>query len=93
MNTVNEIEDQWMIRGVTYVNCICAWGCPCQFSSPSSYGRCEGMASGHIEEGHFNDTKLDGLNMVHVAQMARRDRGGRGHPAGDHRRARGRRPA
>ncbi|MFQ5418093.1 MAG: DUF1326 domain-containing protein [Myxococcota bacterium] len=52
------------MRGVEFANCNCAWGCPCQFNSPATHGHCEGLGAGHIEEGHFNDTRLDGLNWV-----------------------------
>ncbi len=56
------MSDRWMIRGREYGNCD--WGCPCQFSAPSTYGKCEAIVSGIIEEGYFNDTRLDGLNWV-----------------------------
>ena len=58
------MADQWMVRGVEYGNCNCAYGCPCQFSSPTTNGNCEAVLAGHIEEGHFGDTKLDGLNWA-----------------------------
>jgi hypothetical protein len=58
------VADTWMIRGVEFTNCNCNWGCPCQFGSPTTFGHCEAIASGHIEEGNFNDTKLDGLNWA-----------------------------
>jgi hypothetical protein len=55
---------EWMIRGVEYGNCNCAWGCPCQFNSPTTHGSCEAVVAGHIEEGHFRDTRLDGLDWA-----------------------------
>ena len=55
------MADQWMIRGVQFGNCNCDWGCPCQFGAPTTYGHCEAVTSGRIEEGFFNDTRLDGL--------------------------------
>ncbi len=58
------MADTWMIRGVEYGNCNCAYGCPCQFGSPTTYGTCEAAVGGLIEEGHFNDTKLDGLKWA-----------------------------
>ncbi|MBW2281503.1 MAG: DUF1326 domain-containing protein [Deltaproteobacteria bacterium] len=58
------MADQWMIRGVEYGNCNCAWGCPCQFNAPSTYGKCEAIQAALIEEGHFNDTPLDGLAFL-----------------------------
>lgn len=58
------MTDQWMIRGKEYGNCNCAYGCPCQFGSPSTHGSCEAVIGGIIEEGNFNDTKLDGLKWA-----------------------------
>ncbi len=58
------MADKWMIRGVEYGNCNCNYGCPCQFSAPTTHGHCEALASGHIEEGYFNDVRLDGLNWA-----------------------------
>jgi hypothetical protein len=55
-----------MIRGPQFTNCNCAWGCPCQFNARSTNGFCEAIGGGHIEEGNFNDTKLDGLNWITV---------------------------
>ncbi len=55
---------KWMIRGIGYGNCSCDYGCPCQFNSPTSHGNCEGVLTGHIEEGNHGDTRLDGLDFV-----------------------------
>lgn len=60
------MSDQWMVRGVEFANCNCNFGCPCQFNSPTTHGNCEALVSGHIEEGHFGDTKLDGLKWCMV---------------------------
>jgi len=62
------MADQWMLRGVEYSNCNCSYGCGCQFNAPSTHGFCEAMGSGHIEEGFFNETRLDGLNYVMLLQ-------------------------
>lgn len=58
------MSENWMIRGVGYSNCNCAWGCPCQFNAPTTHGHCEAVESGHIDEGYFDDTRLDGLNFA-----------------------------
>jgi len=58
------MSDKWTIRGREFSNCNCAYGCPCQFGSPTTYGNCEAIGSLEIEEGHFNDTPLDGLYAV-----------------------------
>jgi hypothetical protein len=60
------MQDKWMIRAKEFSNCNCAYGCPCQFNSPSTHGFCEAIASLWIEEGYFNDTKLDGLSFVGI---------------------------
>jgi hypothetical protein len=58
------MADRWMLRGVEYANCNCAWGCPCQFGAKTTYGHCEAVVTGHIEEGSFNETRLDGLDWA-----------------------------
>ncbi len=58
------MADQWMIRGVEYGNCNCNYGCPCQFNAPTTNGFCEAVVCGKIEEGYFNDTRLDGVNWA-----------------------------
>jgi len=60
------MADQWMIRGKEFANCNCAFGCPCQFNAPTTNGHCEAIGSVLIEEGHFNDIRLDGLNWAMV---------------------------
>lgn len=62
------MTDQWTIRGVEYGNCNCNFGCPCQFNAPSTHGRCEAVVGGIIEEGHFNDVRLDALHWVMIVQ-------------------------
>lgn len=58
------MPDQWMIRGVEFANCNCNWGCPCQFNAPSSHGFCEAVGAGRVDQGHFNETRLDGLHWA-----------------------------
>lgn len=58
------MADRWMIRGTEFTNCNCAWGCPCQFGAKSTHGHCETVMCGHIQEGNFNDTNLDGLDWA-----------------------------
>lgn len=58
------MSDKWMIRGKEFSNCNCAFGCPCQFSAPTTNGTCEAIGSAMIDEGYFNDISLDGLCFV-----------------------------
>ena len=60
------LTDQWAIRGLEYSNCNCAYGCPCQFNAPSTHGNCQAVAVAVIEEGNFNDTKLDGIKFAMI---------------------------
>jgi len=62
------MPDRWRIRGVEWTNCNCAVGCPCQFNSPTTYGHCEAVQAGLVEEGHFGDVRLDGIRFVWLLQ-------------------------
>lgn len=53
-----------MVRSNTFGNCNCATNCGCQFNLPSTYGNCQFIEGGHIEEGFFNEVSLAGLNWV-----------------------------
>jgi hypothetical protein len=63
-NEVNIMADQWTLHGIEFSNCNCAYGCPCQFGSPSTHGFCEAVGSLSIDQGNFNDISLDGLKCV-----------------------------
>ena len=51
----------WSIKGPEYGNCNCDWGCPCQFNAMPTDGTCRAVLGMRIDEGHFGDTRLDGL--------------------------------
>jgi hypothetical protein len=52
---------EWTMQGVEFINCNCAWGCPCQFNSLPTYGDCRALGFGQIEQGRYGDVPLDGL--------------------------------
>lgn len=54
----------WRIEGLEFATCNCNWGCPCQFNSLPTFGDCRASAGIHIDRGHFDKTKLDGLNFA-----------------------------
>lgn len=54
----------WEIKGLEIGNCNCLPGCPCQFSQLPTDGTCEAVATFHIEEGHYGDVDLSGLNAA-----------------------------
>jgi hypothetical protein len=51
----------WRMAGEYVKNCSCAPGCPCDFWAPPTRHKCEGMCAMRVREGHFGDTRLDGL--------------------------------
>ena len=53
----------WEIKGREFNNCNCAYGCPCQFLAPPTFGTCEATMTVIIDEGHYGDVKLDGLKL------------------------------
>jgi len=59
---------EWEIRGREFVNCNCAYGCPCQFNARPTQGYCMGVAGIHIEQGYFGATRLDGLGAVWIGK-------------------------
>lgn len=54
----------WEIQATEFVNCNCAYGCPCQFNALPTYGNCEAIGAYRVDKGHFGDVTLDGLIMV-----------------------------
>lgn len=51
----------WSIEAISFGNCNCDYGCPCQFEQRPSRGDCRGFEAGRIERGHFGEVRLDGL--------------------------------
>ena len=62
---------EWSIRGPSFGNCNCDWGCPCQFNALPTHGDCRAMTSMRIDEGHFGDVRLDGLCWVNTYSWPR----------------------
>jgi hypothetical protein len=59
-------ETQWAIKGREFVNCNCAYGCPCQFNALPTHGNCKAVAAFEITEGHHGKTPLNGLRAVAI---------------------------
>jgi hypothetical protein len=51
----------WRIQGIDVTHCNCAWGCPCQFMSLPTEGKCHAAVGFRIDHGHFGNIPLDGL--------------------------------
>ena len=56
----------WTIHGREFVNCNCAYGCPCQFNALPTHGHCQAVAGMEIEKGRHGETTLDGLKFVGI---------------------------
>jgi hypothetical protein len=57
----------WRLSGDWIKNCNCAFGCPCDFLAPPTYGNCQAVLGMRIARGHFGGTALDGLSFFVVA--------------------------
>jgi hypothetical protein len=57
---------KWQMPVYYLDSCNCDWACPCQFNAKPTYGNCEGPGGIHIIEGHYENIKVDGLNMVWI---------------------------
>jgi hypothetical protein len=54
------IPDWWM-RGSLVGVCNCAWGCPCNFDAPPTYGFCDGFYTLAVAEGAFGHVDLSNV--------------------------------
>lgn len=57
----------WNASGTYFETCSCDAACPCAFLSPPTGGECSLLAGWHIDQGHFGDVALDGLNVALAA--------------------------
>jgi len=69
---------KWVIKGREFVNCNCAYGCPCQFNALPTHGSCEAVAGFQIDEGYHGKTRLDGLGFVLIIRWPGAIHEGRG---------------
>ncbi|GAC1574721.1 MAG: DUF1326 domain-containing protein [Sphingomicrobium sp.] len=53
----------WEFKGRELFNCSCDYGCNCQFSGLPDKGHCYAVGGIQIDEGHFGETRLDGLRV------------------------------
>ncbi len=53
----------WSLTGQVVVACNCDYGCPCNFNARPTKGKCEGGWTWHVDEGHYDDVRLDGTNF------------------------------
>jgi hypothetical protein len=58
------MSSQWELTGTYFESCNCDAACPCIFLGPPTRGDCTLLVAWHIDQGHFGDTRLNGLNAV-----------------------------
>jgi hypothetical protein len=54
----------WYVEGVSFGNCNCDYGCPCQFERRPTHGNCNGFEVFRIDKGYFGDVELGGLRVA-----------------------------
>jgi len=66
----------WNLKGQFFEACNCEAACPCVFLSPPTEDDCTLLVGWHINDGEFEGTRLDGLNIAmavhspgHMAQV------------------------
>jgi hypothetical protein len=59
----------WRMRGDTFEACSCNVTCPCNLGSDPTLGFCEVINVWRIQEGHYGNIRLDGLNVVLYIRM------------------------
>src|SRR5271170_792598 len=67
-------EAKWALRGEYMESCNCDYLCPCIYTNPqeaATYDHCTAVMVFRIDEGHFGETKLDGLKFALVIRSGR----------------------
>lgn len=54
----------WDLKGQYFEACNCEAACPCLFLSPPTEDDCTALVVWRIDEGEFEGTRLDGLNVA-----------------------------
>lgn len=69
MNEEKIVANDWKITGLYFEACNCETVCPCIFASrPTVPDNCTVVDGWHIDEGHFGDVDLAGLNVAMAVQ-------------------------
>ena len=62
-------ETAWRMQGDVMEACSCATTCPCNFGSDPIPLPCEVVLGWRITDGHYGNTRLDGLKVVLYGRM------------------------
>ncbi len=59
----------WWLKGDWFDVCSCNVACPCEFAQPPTNNKCQAILAYHVREGAYGDVRLDGLNVISVAEF------------------------
>ena len=59
----------WWLKGDWFDVCSCDIACPCEFAQSPTNNKCQGILAYHVREGAYGDVRLDGLNVIGVAEF------------------------
>ena len=65
-------KDDWSMKGELVLSCNCTVFCPCVLSlgdHPPTEGYCQTWAGFRIDDGHFYDTDLSGINLGLIMEI------------------------
>lgn len=54
----------WSLKGDWFDVCSCNIACPCEFAQVPTDGKCQGVLAYKINEGHWGDLDMGGLNVI-----------------------------
>src|SRR5215469_5063961 len=67
-------DSKWSLRGEYMESCNCDYLCPCIYTNPqeaATHDHCIAVMVFRVDEGHFGETKLDGLKFALVIRSGR----------------------
>ena len=67
-------EQKWSLRGEYLESCNCDYLCPCIYTNPqeaATHDHCTAVMVFRIDEGHFGETKLNGLKFALLIRSGR----------------------
>src|SRR5215813_5263869 len=70
----SQMAEQWSLHGEYMESCNCDYLCPCIYTNPQgpvTYDHCTAVMAFCIAEGHFGETKLDGLKFALIIRSGK----------------------
>ena len=59
------MEGSWRLEGTRLIGCCCTSPCACRINKPPTYMHgCDSSTAVHIDRGHINGVRMDGLSWI-----------------------------